>query len=81
MKIDPRNEKALMRKANILVELGDNSKLEPLLKQLEDVGFQSANSQLVYNHIKKVRERMAQNPTPLKNRKPVIKPKEPEPVS
>ena len=39
MKIDPRNEKALMRKANILAELADQSQLEPLLKFLEDVGF------------------------------------------
>ena len=42
LKIDPRNEKALMRKLNILVELGESKQYEPMFKLLEDVAFQSA---------------------------------------
>ena len=39
LKIDPRNEKALTRKLNILVELGETKALEPIFKVLEDVAF------------------------------------------
>ena len=59
LKIDPRNEKGLMRKLNILVELGEQKQYEKILSELEDVAFQSEQSQIVYNHIKKTRERIA----------------------
>lgn len=41
LKIDPRNEKGLMRKLTILVEMGDKNKYEEFLSKLEDVAFQS----------------------------------------
>ena len=41
LKIDPRNEKGLMRKLTILVEMGDKKKYEEFLSKLEDVAFQS----------------------------------------
>lgn len=41
LKIDPRNEKGLMRKLTILVEMGDKKKYEEYLSKLEDVAFQS----------------------------------------
>lgn len=69
LKIDPRNEKALMRKLNILVELGESKQYEPMFKLLEDVAFQSEQSQIVYNNIKKLRERISSNPVPLSKRK------------
>jgi hypothetical protein len=39
LKIDPRNEKGLMRKLTILVEMGDKNKYEEFLSKLEDVAF------------------------------------------
>lgn len=47
-----------MRKLNILVELGEKKEYEAVLALLEDVAFQSDQSQTVYNHIKKIRERI-----------------------
>ena len=41
LKIDARNEKGLMRKLNILVELGEQAQYDKILKVLEDVAFQS----------------------------------------
>jgi len=69
LKIDPRNEKALMRKLNILVELGESKQYEPMFKVLEDVAFQSEQSQTVYNNIKKLRDRIDAKPVPLAKRK------------
>lgn len=39
LKIDPRNEKGLMRKLTILVEIGEKKQYEALLKKLEDIAF------------------------------------------
>ena len=41
LKIEPKNEKALMRKCNILIDLGDLKECEKQLKGLEEVAFQS----------------------------------------
>ena len=57
LKIDPRNEKALIRKLNILLEFGETKKFDALMKILEDVAFQSDRSQVVYNNIKKMKDR------------------------
>lgn len=78
LKIDPRNEKALTRKLSILVELGETKAQTPIFKLIEDVAFQSDRSQVVYNNIKKLRDRIDENPVPLAQRKPQIKKKRDE---
>jgi ribosomal 50S subunit-associated protein YjgA (DUF615 family) len=70
LKIDPRNEKGLVRKLSILVELGATKQIDSIMKILEDVAFQSDRSQVIYSNINKLRERMAEKATPLANRKP-----------
>lgn len=47
MKIEPKNEKALMRKCRVLVDLGGDvnyKQCESLLKHLNEVAFDSAKS-------------------------------------
>ena len=39
LKIDQKNEKALMRKCNILIDLGELKECEKQLKNLEEVAF------------------------------------------
>ena len=59
LKIQPRNEKALMRKCNVLLDLGKAKECEQVLKLLEEVAFQSERSQAIYNEIKNINERIA----------------------
>ena len=59
LKIDTKNEKALMRKCNILIDLGDLKECEKQIKLLEEVAFQSERSQIIYNEIKNLRERLS----------------------
>ena len=39
LKIDPMNEKALMRKCGVLVDLKEKKECEKMLKLLEEVAF------------------------------------------
>jgi len=58
LKIEPRNEKALMRKCRVLVDLGGDAnykQCENLLSILNEVAFDSAKSQAVYMEIKNIR--------------------------
>lgn len=70
LKIDPRNEKALIRKCSILIEQGNTKQYEKLIKTLEDVAFQSERSQVLYTNLKKMQERIDESPKPLSQRKP-----------
>lgn len=70
LKIDPRNEKALIRKCSILIEQGKTKDYEKLMKTLEDVAFQSERSQILYNNLKKMQLRIEEKPVPLAQRKP-----------
>jgi len=44
LKIDPKNEKSLMRKCSISIQMGDHEGANKYLKSLEEVAFQSPNS-------------------------------------
>ena len=58
LKIQPKNEKALMRKCRVLVDIGGNQnyqKCEECLKILNEVAFDSPKSQAVYMEIKNIR--------------------------
>jgi len=70
LKIDPRNEKALIRKCSILIEQGYTKDIEKQMKNLEEVAFQSEKSQILYNNIKKMQLRIEEKPVPLAQRKP-----------
>ena len=59
LKIEPKNEKAIMRKCNILLDLDKVKECEELMKNLEDVAFQSERSQIIYNEITHLKERIA----------------------
>jgi len=57
LKIEPKNEKALMRKCRVLVDIGGKENFqqcESLLKILNEVAFDSAKSQAVYMEIRKI---------------------------
>ena len=58
LKIDPKNEKALLRKCGVLVDLGGLKECEELLERLNVIAFDSAKSQAVYMEIKKIKQRM-----------------------
>ena len=58
LKIDASNAKALIRKCHVLIELGKPDDCNSLLGRIEEVAFQSDKSQLLYNEIKDIRERI-----------------------
>ena len=61
MKVEPKNEKALMRKCRVLVDIGGKENYDncdKLLEILNEVAFDSAKSQAVYMEIKNIRENM-----------------------
>ena len=47
-----------MRKGRVLADLDQTKECENLLTQLENVAFQSDKSQVIYNEIKSIRERL-----------------------
>lgn len=57
-KIDKKNEKALLRKCQCQIELVNYEKANQILKELEDIAFQSQNSQFVYSEMKRLRAQM-----------------------
>lgn len=61
LKIEPKNEKALMRKCNVLLDLGQKDKCLAMMKTLEEVAFQSERSQTIYQEITNLKERMEKN--------------------
>ena len=48
-----------MRKCSILVELGDHEGANKYLREMEEVAFQSPNSQAVYKEIQALKKRLA----------------------
>ena len=76
LKVEPKNEKALMRKCRVLVDIGGKEnydECETLLKVLNEVAFDSAKSQAVYMEIKNIRENMEAKKTGVKKVPPAAK--------
>ena len=76
LKIEPKNEKALMRKCRVLVDIGgkDNFKqCESFIKILNEVAFDSAKSQAVYMEIKNIKENMEEKKSGVKKAPPKAK--------
>jgi hypothetical protein len=57
--LSPRNDKALLRICNVKIDLEEFEETEQLLKQVEDVAFQSEHSQRIYDQVKKIQEKIA----------------------
>jgi len=47
-----------MRKCIVLANLGNKKECESTMKVLEEVAFQSEKSQIIYNEIKNIKERL-----------------------
>ena len=76
LKIEPKNEKALMRKCRVLVDIGGKENFqqcESLLKILNEVAFDSAKSQAVYMEIRKIQENMEEKKSGVKKAPPTAK--------
>ena len=58
LKIDSRNEKANLRKVQCHIELGDHERANNVLKVLDDIAFQSPDSQVLYKEIKRLKSLM-----------------------
>ena len=58
LKSDPKNEKALLRKCGVLVDLNCLKECEEILEKLNLIAFDSANSQAVYMEIKRIKQRI-----------------------
>ena len=56
LQVNSKNEKALMRKCQCFIELVEYDKANGVLKLLEEVAFQSENSQSVYQEIKSLKQ-------------------------
>ena len=66
LKLDGKNEKALMRKCNILLDIGKQEECKSLLSKLCEVAFQSERSQIIYTEINSLNDRI-ENGTKRKN--------------
>lgn len=66
LKSDPKNEKALLRKCGVLVELNGLKECEEILEKLNLIAFDSANSQAVYMEIKRIKQRIEEKKNPKK---------------
>ena len=58
LKINPKNEKSLLRKCQCAIELVEYDKANLVLKELEDVAFQSLNSQQIYADINRMKAQL-----------------------
>jgi hypothetical protein len=66
LKSDHRNEKALLRKCGVLIDLNGLKECEEILEKLNLLAFDSANSQAVYMEIKRIKERIEEKRNPKK---------------
>ena len=66
LKSDPKNEKALLRKCGVLIDLNGLKESEEILEKLNLLAFDSANSQAVYMEIKRIKERIEDKKNPKK---------------
>jgi len=64
LKIDPNNEKALLRKCGVVLDLGSIQECREIIDKLQVVAFDSANSQAVYMEIKRINQRIEEKLNP-----------------
>ena len=61
--IDKKNEKALYRKATCLVETADYPNAEKVVREIEDIAFQSQDKvqNALYKKVKELRQKINRN--------------------
>ena len=73
LKSDPKNEKAMLRKCGVLVDIGKIPECREILEKLQVIAFDSKNSQAVYQEIKRIKQKIEEKLNPPKPKKVVPK--------